>query len=512
MMRALFMALVLASAAPAFAAPDTTKPEDEKTESRPVPDPVMFESKHTGVFGNEKIAYRVEAGETYIPNDAGDPAASLFTISYIRENANADRPVTFVFNGGPGSASVWLNLGLLGPKRVDVPSDADADDGAAPYKLVDNPLSILNLTDLVFIDPVGTGYSRVVGESENADYWNEKGDAGSIAEFIRIWITKNKRWNAPKYLAGESFGTTRAAYLANELTTGDVDIALNGIVLISQALDYEGSTSVDDNVYSYITYLPSMAAAAQYHGKAGQGIAQADFLAEARTFARDIYGPALLKGDQMRPEERARIRDKLAYFTGLAPNYIEKSNLRILMPRFQKELLRDQGLAIGRLDGRYKGDEADDIAETPEDDAASYFVSSAYSALMNQYLSTDLGVEMDRPYIVSSSDASSQWDFSDAPEGESWEPHYVNVGRKLTTAMRHNTALKVMVASGYYDMITPFFDAEITFARYGIPQDRVAMTYYQGGHMMYLNDGALEALTTDLRSFYAGKLKDTRPQ
>ncbi len=510
-MRALFLALVLAVAAPAFAEPETGKTADAEAEAKPIPDPVMFESRHSGVFGNEKVAYRVEAGETYIPNEEGDPAASLFTISYIRDNAGADRPVTFVFNGGPGSASIWLNLGLLGPKRVVVPSDADADDGAAPYKLVDNAQSILNLTDLVFIDPIGTGYSRAVGEGENKDYWNEEGDAASIAEFIRIWITRHQRWNAPKYLAGESFGTTRAAYIANRLSTGDVDIALNGLVLISQALDYQGSTSAHDNVYSYITYLPSMAATAQYHGKAGAGIPQADFLADARAFARDEYGPALLKGDRLKPEERAHIRDRLAYFTGLDPAYIETSGLRILVPRFLKHLLRDEGLALGQLDARYKGDEADDAAETPEDDAASYFISSAYTALLNQYLSADLGVTMDRPYLVSSPDAGEQWNFRDVPDGEYWEPHYVNAGRKLSTAMRHNTAMKVMVANGVFDMICPFFDAEITFGRYGIPQDRVALTYYQAGHMMYLNEGALQALASDIRAFYAGKLQDERP-
>ena len=369
----------------------------------------------------------------------------------------------------------------------------------------------MSSTWLVFIDPVGTGYSRAIGEGENKDYWSAAGDTASISEFIRIWITTHKRWNAPKYLIGESFGTTRAAYIADELTTGDVDIALNGIVLISQALDYEGSTSVHDNMYSYITYLPSMAATAQYHGKAGLGIPQADFLAEARAFARDEYGPALMKGDRLSPEERAGIRDRLAYFTGLDPAYIETSDLRILMHRFQKELLRDKGVALGRLDGRYLGDEADDAAEGPEDDVSSYAISSAYSALINQYLSADLGVGMDQPYMVSSADAGEQWIFRDVPEGEYWEPHYVNPTRKLTTAMRHNTALKVLVANGYYDMITPFFDAEITFARYGIPQDRVAMTYYQGGHMMYLNEGALEAISSDIRAFYAGRLEDSRP-
>ncbi|MEZ5998338.1 MAG: peptidase S10 [Hyphomonas sp.] len=509
-MRALIVALAAVLAAPALA---ETAPADAPKEeaAKPVPDPVMFESHHSATIGGTKIAYKVEAGETHIKNDDGDPAASLFTMSYIAEKAGENRPVTFVFNGGPGSASVWLHMGLLGPKRVEVASDADKDDGAAPYRLLDNPESILDVTDLVFIDPVGTGFSHAIGKGKNEDYWNEAGDKGSIAEFIRIWITKHKRWNAPKYLAGESFGTTRAAYLAEELTNGKSDIALNGIVLISQALDYEGSTSVDDNVRSYITYLPSMAATAQYHGKAGQGVPQADFLAEARAFARDEYGPALLKGDRLSEAERAHLVERLVYFTGLDAHYIETSNLRILMPRYQKELLRDEGVAIGRLDGRYAGDEADDIAEAPEDDAASYFVSSAYSALMNQYMADALGIEMDDAYVMSSGEAGEKWNFRNAAEGEFWEPSYVNSGRQLTTAMRHNTALKVMVASGYYDMICPFFDAEITFGRYAMPQDRIAMTYYQGGHMMYLNDGARLALLKDIHSFYAGKLEDERP-
>ena len=509
-MRALIMALAVAFAAPAMAETASTDAAKEDA-AAPIPDPVMFETKHTGTFGGTKLAYTVEAGETYIDGEDGEPAASLFTISYVSDKADASRPVTFVFNGGPGSASVWLHMGLLGPKRVAVASDADADDGAAPYTLVDNPRSILDRTDLVFIDPVGTGFSRTIGKGEGKDYWNEAGDKASIAEFIRIWITKHNRWNAPKYLIGESFGTTRAAYLADELTSGDVDIALNGIVLISQALDYEGSTSTFDNMYSYVTYLPSMAAVAQYHGKAGAGVPQAQFLAEARAFARDEYAPALMKGDRLSETERDYIRGKLAYFTGLDPKYIEISDLRILMHRFQKELLRDEGVALGRLDGRYLGDEADDAAEGPEDDVSSYAVSSAYSALMNQYMATDLGIGMDRPYFLSGPEAGSQWDFANAPEGEYWEPHYVNAGRQLSHAMRHNTALKVMVASGYFDLICPFFDAEITFGRYGIPQDRVAMTYYQGGHMMYLNEGAREGLMADIRSFYAGRLEDKRP-
>lgn len=512
---AVILALALAWAAPASGEP-AAKPEAEAAAAekadKPVPGPVMFRTTHTGTFGGTKLSYRVEAGETQIRNEDGDPVASFFTISYIRENVSGPRPVSFVFNGGPGSASVWLHLGLLGPKRVKVASNADADDGAAPYTLLDNPLSILDVTDLVFIDPIGTGFSRAVGKGENKDYWSEDGDGSSIAEFIRLWITGHKRWNAPKYLIGESFGTTRAAYLANRMLTGDVDIALNGLVLISQALDYEGSTSEHDNIYSYVTYLPSMAAAAQYHGKAGAGVPQAQFLAEARAFARDEYGPALWKDATLTPAERAHIAERLAYFTGLSPQYIETSDLKILVPRFQKELLRDKGLALGRLDGRYMGDEADDIAETPASDVSGYAIGSAYSALMNQYLSDDLNVTMDRPYMTSSEAAGNGWNYRDVPEDEYWEPHYLNVGRQLSTAMRQNTAMKVWVANGYFDLITPFFDAEVTFARYGIPQERVAMTYYQAGHMMYLNEPALAALAADLRTFYAGKLEDSRPE
>ena len=210
----------------------------------------------------------------------------------------------------------------------------------------------------------------------------------------------------------------------------------------------KGPPSVHDNIYSCVTYLPSMAAAAQYHGRAGAGVPQDQFRAEARAFARDEYGPALWKGATLAPDERARIRERLAYFTGLSTAYIDSSDLKILMPRFQKELLRDKGVALGRLDGRYLGDEADDVAETPEADVSGYAIGSAYSALMNQYLSADLGVKMDRPYMVSSEAASTNWNYRDVPEGEYWEPHYLNVSAQLTTALRQNTAMTVGVANG----------------------------------------------------------------
>ena len=477
-------------------------------DTAPAPEPVSFVSEHTGAFNGQEVSYRVEAGEIHLRNDEGSPTASFFTFSYVQAGAGNDRPVTFVFNGGPGSASIWLHMGMLGPKRALVASNADKDDGASPYTLVDNPDSPLDFTDLVFIDPVGTGYSRAIGAGEGTDFWSQEGDTKSVAEFIRLWIDRHNRWNAPKYIAGESFGTMRAVQVAHELTTNRANnIALNGLALISNALDYEGSTSVHDNFYSYVTYLPTMAATAHYHGLAGDGVALQAFIDEARKFARDEYAPALLKGAIMPPQERARIVERMAYFTGLTAEYIDRSDLRILTGRFRKELLRDRGIAIGNLDSRYAVDEADDVAERPDFDAASTAIGAAYTALFNHYIKNELNVDVERPYVVSSEKAGSNWIYRPTPAGERWEPDYVNVARKLSTAMRLNEDLKVWVANGLYDLVTPFFDADMTYARHGIPVDRVAMTYYEAGHMMYVHEPSRKAIMADLRAFFAGDLE-----
>ena len=476
---------------------------EEGAKSHAVSAPVAFVSEHTGRFNGTAVSYRVEAGETRIRDEDGNPTASVFTFSYIEKDAGPDRPVTFVFNGGPGSSSVWLHMGMLGPKRAVVASDADEDDGAAPFTFADNAESPLDHTDLVFIDPVGTGYSRAVGAGEATDFFSQRGDTESISEFIRLWITDHNRWNASKYIIGESFGTMRAVQIAHHLTTDrTTNMALNGLFLISNALDYEGSTPVHDNLYSYITYLPTMAAVAHYHRRAGKDVALDAFLDEARTFARDEYAPALLKGSLLGAEERKTLAARLAYFTGLDEDYIERSNFRVLAGRFRKELLRDQGLAIGSNDGRYVLDEADDVAETPRNDPTSAGIGAAYGTLLNHYMTADLGVRMERPYVTSSGAASSHWIYRPVPEGERWEPDYVNVARKLSTAMRLNSDLKVWVANGLYDLVTPFFDAEITFARHGIPRDRVRLTYYEAGHMMYVHEPSRVSLMTDLRTFY----------
>jgi len=478
--------------------------EKKENDKKPIPIAKSFVTTHQGSFGGVTIKYKATASETYLTDSDGIPVASIWSTAYTKDNVSdtSKRPVTFVFNGGPGSASVWLHMGLFGPQLVKVDSDAKEDDGAAPFELVTNNYGMLDLTDIVFIDPVGTGYSRVIGEGKVEDYWGLNEDARSVAKFMRQWITENKRWNSPKYMAGESYGTTRAAAVANVLEGGGQNMALNGLILISQALDYAGSTSSHNNITSYLTYLPSMAATAWYHNKAGQGKTLEAFVEESRDFTYNTYAPALYKGSLLTSSEENSIAEKLSYFTGLDQAYILRSNNRILMHRFQKNLLANQGLAIGRLDGRFMGDEADDVSEGPNlGDPASYQIGAAYTAGLNHYLAETLNVEMDRPYITSGSGVGSKWRWRTVPDGQYWEPTPVNTAPQLGKVMRRNTEMRVLVASGYYDLITPFFDAEYTFARHGIVRERVTMTYYEAGHMMYVHQPDLVKVAKDIRTF-----------
>ncbi|NND79786.1 MAG: peptidase S10 [Maribacter sp.] len=478
--------------------------QEKKETTKPVPEAKSFVTNHQITNGGKIIRYKAVASEMYLKNDSEESTASIWSVAYIQEGASdlTKRPVTFVFNGGPGSASVWLHMGMLGPKLVKVQSDAKEDDGAAPYDLVDNKNGLFDLTDLVFIDPVGTGYSRVIGKGKVKDYWGLKEDANSIAKFIRQWVTKNNRWFSPKYIAGESFGTVRAAAVANTLEEGGQNMSLNGLILISQALDYAGSTSVHDNITSYLTYLPSMAATAWYHKKAGQGKSLESFIDECRNYTYDSYAPVLYKGSLLSAAEQNKVAERLSYFTGLNKAYILKSNLRILMHRFQKELLADQGLALGRLDGRFMGEEVDDLTDGPHlGDASSYQISGAYTAAINHYMASDLNVSMDRPYITSNDKVYKNWNWRTLPEGKQWEPSFVNVTRKLAETMRRNTEMRVMVASGYYDLICPFFDAEYTYSRNGIDREKIEMTYYEGGHMMYTHEPDFLKLSNDIRKF-----------
>jgi carboxypeptidase C (cathepsin A) len=496
----LLVALALSLVPPARAAEDAAPDA--------VDEPVRFETSAEGRFGGERVRYRVEAGEMHLTDADGAPTAALFSVAYVAEGADRDadetRPVTFVWNGGPGSASLWLHMGLLGPKRVRVASAADADDGAPPYRLEDNPATILDLTDLVFVDPIGTGYSRVVGAGKTEAYWGQQGDTDSMAQFIRRWVTEHDRWNAPRWIIGESFGTTRAAAVADTLMGGGQDMALSGIVMISQAMDYTGSTSSRDNLIAYVTYLPTLAATAWYHGRAGAGLSLEEVVERARAFATETYLPALFRGSSLPENERRAVAATLSELLGLDVDHVLRADLRVTVARFTKELLRDQGLAVGRLDGRYTADDPDDTGDSSRlGDAASNAITSAYTAALNAW-HADLGIRMDRPYLTSNRDVGRNWDYSEGPGSSGGEPAYVNTARHLSNALRKNGDLRVLVANGYYDLVTPFFDAEYTVARHEILADRIDMRYYAAGHMMYVRDEDFDALLGDIRSFYAG--------
>lgn len=486
-----------------------THGQEKKEDAKIIPEPKEFITSHQITTSGKQVKYKAIAGETYLKKD-GEPVASIWSFTYKLDGPEVPgRPVTFIFNGGPGSASLWLHLGMFGPVLAKVDSKAKSDDGAPPYPVVTNTQSLLDITDLVFIDPVGTGFSRVVGKGKTEDYWGLNEDANSIAEFIRLWVTKNKRWNAPRYIAGESFGTVRAAAVTDILERDGQSMAINGVILISQCLDYAGSTSVPENINSYITYFPSMAATAWYHGKAGQGKILEQFVEEARGFVQNEYVNALYMGSRLQKDQRQKIAERLSYFLGLPKTYIERSDLKILMPRFRKELLRDQGLTIGQLDGRYTAMESDQIADRPTmGDAAGFSTASAYTAAINHYMSGTLNVVMDRPYLTSNSELGSKWRWRDVPEGSYYEPSYVNVAEKMANALRINKDLRVLIANGYYDLITPFYDAEFTFSRFGILPERVTMTYHEAGHMMYLHEADFNKLNTEVRKFITGQAKN----
>ncbi|MEA3038008.1 MAG: hypothetical protein QOE79_521, partial [Sphingomonadales bacterium] len=343
-MKSLLLAVsAIAFATSAFAQPAAPPPPAKQEQpERPIPEPTVSVTHHRGVFGGVPVAYTATASETYLKGDDGTPKASIFSVAYVKEPRDPSRPVTFLFNGGPGSGSVWLQMGAFGPKRVGIPSDA-RDDGAPPYPILDNPDSLLDVTDIVFIDPVGTGFSHTLGKTEGKDYWGVTQDAKSVSQFIRLWLNDNGRWNSPKYMGGESYGTTRSAAVVNQLEGAYNDVGLDGIILMSTILDFGAQANVQGNEMPYVLFLPSMAAAAWYHHKVANPPATVDaFVQEAREFAEGDYAAALLKGQRLEGEARAAIRRRLARFTGLSEEYLERADLRVTDQRFYKELLRDR--------------------------------------------------------------------------------------------------------------------------------------------------------------------------
>ncbi|MGF1542904.1 MAG: S10 family peptidase [Parvularculaceae bacterium] len=510
---------VLAAAVAWLAAPAAASSHDEgaKADAKSSKDekkgdeivPRVYEAERAVTADGAKIDYKVIAGETIIENAKGEQTAAIFATTYLKNGVEdaRERPVAFIFNGGPGSASLWLHLGAFGPQRLKLPG-ADGpgplDDGAAPYDLRENPHTILDVADLVFVDPVGTGFSRAVGEAKGEDFWGVTEDADSLREFIRRWLTEHKRWNSPKFLMGESYGTTRSAALINALEGGLTDIAINGVVLVSTVLAFGFDATDPGNDVGYLGLLPTYAATAWYHGKidkAAHGNDLEAFLRAVRRFAIEEYMAALLKGQLLEEGPRDDIATKLAGFIGLDKGYLVRSNLRVPLRHFMRELRRDEGLSIGRLDSRFAGVEPDTIGENPEFDPSFYGIDAAYTAAMLDYFTRDIGVDFDDRYTTIGGVTAWNWKTADA----GGELSYLNVAPYLAKAMRQNKDLRIMSANGYYDHATPFFGTELTFAQPGFDLDRITMTYYEAGHMMYIHEPSLEKLAEDVRKFVRGE-------
>lgn len=468
------------------------------------PTPRSFTSEHRLKSGAVDLAYTATAEDVYIHDAEGKPTATFFTLSYVKTGARPeDRPVTFVYNGGPGSSSIWLHFGLVGPKLVDLPSDA-SDPGAPPYKLRDNPWTILRGTDLVFVDPVGTGFSKALGEKKNADFWGFDEDADSVAEFIRTYLTSHNRWNSPKYLLGESYGGIRSAMLVSRLQQR-LSIRLNGVILISPALNM-GTLPfvVAGNDLPFATHLPALAATAFYHKKLPDPWPSLGaLLKEVETFASGDYLTALFKGDALPAAERDRIADRLHRYTGISKQYILRCDLRIYAQRFIKELLREEGQSIGLLDGRYAQDELDDVAAFPDGDPFNAKTSPVYVASFQGYLRNDLKVDLNERFKDTNNEANQSWK---RPAGGNFAfAGFVDVTGELALGTKDNEALRIFSAAGYHDLTTSYFATAYMLRHSGIDPERLTLKNYEGGHMMYLFQPSLEALSNDIVSFIGGR-------
>ena len=479
------------------------EPEETKDEGKhpDIPEDKLSVTHHSVTINGEDIRYTATAGtlvlKEEIDKEGEKPKASVFFIAYTRDDVEdtSKRPITFSFNGGPGSSSVWLHLGVLGPRCVK--PDEDGELPHPPYQLTNNDCSILDKTDLVFIDPVSTGFSRAVPGEEAKQFHGFKRDIESVGDFILLYLGRYKRWGSPKLLIGESYGTTRAGGLAGYLQ-GRHGTYLNAIMLVSVVLNFQTIRFAPGNDLPYILYLPTYAATARYHNKLNEVDSEFEaFMDEVRAFAMGDYTLALMQGSAVSPDQRATIVQHLAKYTGLTPEYIERTDIRINIMRFCKELLRDEGRTVGRFDSRYKGIDRDAAGETYEYDPSSAVVQGAYTAALNAYVRDELEFESDLPYEILSRRVHP-WDYGDH------QNEYVNVSDTLRAAMTMNPALKVFVANGYYDLATPFLASEYTFSHLGLDeslQDNITTAYYQAGHMMYIDQAELRKMKDDLDAF-----------
>jgi carboxypeptidase C (cathepsin A) len=508
----MFSALLLSAsiAVPAFAQErpkpdDAAKHDDEKT--APIPPEKTSATHHDMTLGGRGIHYTATAGTLLIHNDEDKPYGSIFYVAYTEDGADAkSRPVTFLYNGGPGSATLWLHMGSVGPVRVVTASPAAT--GAAPYQVVPNQYSLLDKTDLVFIDAPLTGFSKAVGKGTEKDFRGVDQDLKAFDRFIERYVTVNERWNSPKFLMGESYGTTRSAGLAGMLQESGV--SLNGVILVSSILNYNVEAPGFDA--EYVGNLPSYAAIAWYHDKIPNKPADIKvFLNDVRAFARGEYAEALAEGDQLPAEKLDAVAAKAAGYTGLSVQYVKEAKLRISAFRFRKELLRDEGEILGRYDARFEGTDVDNAGEFPGYDPSDTGIAGAFTAAFHDYLSRELKWETTDTYYVHS-ESKERWDLTHRPSGSGpargfgGQQQMPDVAIDLADAMRKNPKLKVFSANGLFDLATPFFLTEYDLAHMMVTPDlakNVEFGYYPSGHMIYLNVDALKQLTHDLDGFYA---------
>jgi len=471
-------------------------------------------TRHTVTIGGKPIAYTATAGTLTVSKFDEKPGARMYFTAYTVDGMRdvASRPIAFVFNGGPGSSSVWLHLGGLGPRRVLMDDEGHA--AKAPFGLTDSENSLLDVTDMVFIDPVMTGYSRPLPGENKAQFTGVGEDVASVGEFIRLFVTRFERWASPKFILGESYGTTRAAGLSGFLQGRSVGMYLNGIILVSSVLDFQTIMFQPGSNLSYVLYLPHYAATAWYHKKLSPALEARplkEIVAEAEDFAANAYSLALFRGNRLSNEDTGAVAEKVAAYTGLSKAYVLESNLRIRHDRFVKELLRTDFETVGRLDSRFKGKDADAAGETYEYDPASAVIGGAFPTMLNNYLRTELQYKEDLPYAVYGN--VYPWNFMSSPGEQLPGPGSgrggfggltLNVAEILQSAMRENPGLQVFVANGYYDGATPFFGTEYTFAQIGLNKEfegRVRFGYYEAGHMMYIHKPSLVKLKSDLAEF-----------
>jgi carboxypeptidase C (cathepsin A) len=472
----------------------------ERERQRP-PEEKLVTTHHRARIGGHEIAYTATTGTMLLKDDDGKIRASVYMTAYTRDGVTdrAQRPVTFAFNGGPGSSAVWLHLGALGPKRIDI--GEMGDDVAPPYHIVDNEASLLDVTDLVFIDPVSTGFSRPAPGESGASFHGVREDIESVGDFIREYIARFERWGSPKFLAGESYGTTRSAGLSRYLQE-KLNVYLNGIVLVSSILNFGTARFDVGNDLPYPLFLPTYTATAWYHKKLPadlQGGELTKAVAEAERFAAGEYTLALMRGNDLSAAERRQVAQKLARYTGLSETYILEANLRVPIFEFTKELLRADRLTVGRLDTRFKGVDRTASGDRFEFDPASAAFSGPFAAVFNNYVEKELGWKSELNYELLT-DKVRPWSY------RPYDNQYVNVAEDLRFAMAINPNLKVLVNNGYYDLATPFFATEYTFSHLGFDPTypaRVSMAFYNAGHMMYIRRPDREALKANIARFIA---------